>query len=331
VAKTDSVAIEYSRQDNNHEQLETEPNSSASSNADKLSEAQDSIVALTQQLRDKDSRILELESVQKTLTKDKNFLTSRDLERESVVTGLESQKMALETRVNYMQKQLQDFEGKRAKLKEISSTSKEEVQQAKEELSKCKQRLALTESDLCATKKVLEACQTELNLVRGEADNSLRNLNSEQFRLDSALMLTETLLAEERLKCKDLLQQLGTANEQLAQLQKMLSLKESEIVRQSRAMSIDSVRSPSILSTEDAGESVRRRPSTTTEQSIKALKAECERLAIENTRIKASSQIEYIRNIMLRFLQLPDQRKTLLPVLGNLFRFTDAELASIKK
>ena len=66
------------------------------------------------------------------------------------------------------------------------------------------------------------------------------------------------------------------------------------------------------------------------DQSVKALKAECERLAIENSRLKASSQHEYVRNIVLRYLQLPEQQKTLLPVIASVFRFTERELSTIR-
>lgn len=282
-----------------------------------LREAEGNIQVLKEQLYEKDCRI--------------TGLTTKGAERETRVTSLESQKMALETKVNYLQKQLQDMEGIKSKLKEVSNHSQGEVQQAKEELAKYKQRLALTESDLISTKRALEACQTELSLVRDELEASSSTLRDDNYRLGEALKAAEDLLGEEHAKCDDLFNQLAAANEQITQLQKMLTMKESELIRQSRATSVGSVRSPSLFSIEENGETIRRRPSNTTEHSLKALKGECERLAIENARLKATSQIEYIRNIILKYLQLPDQRKSLLPVLTNLFRFTDKELASIKK
>jgi hypothetical protein len=148
--------------------------------------------------------------------------------------------------------------------------------------------------------------------------------------LGIALKTAEALLEEERQKCETLLKQVSIASEQVNQLQFNLAEKEAEAVRKSRAMSLD--RTPTLPSPEDQISScdlkISQRPST--DQSVKALKAECERLALENSRLKASSQQEYIRNIILRYLQLPDQRKSLLPVIASVFRYTDRELSTIR-
>lgn len=65
--------------------------------------------------------------------------------------------------------------------------------------------------------------------------------------------------------------------------------------------------------------------------AIKAIRAECERLALENNHLRTVSQNEYLRNIVLRFLQLPEQRPALLPVLASLLRLSESELASVRK
>lgn len=279
-----------------------------------------------------------------TLTSEKSALSSLVQEQNNTISSLESQKMALETKVSYLQKQLSDQEGLRSRLHELSSANQDEVAAARAEAQKCQLKLDLAESALAQTRRTLEVCQAELQVLKNANCNEQQSLVKETYRLEEMLKLTRTLLREEQQRCQDVQDQLTQAQTQVEGLQQQLASKELDFLRTLRATSIDSFKPPSGKDGASEGaitaESQRslitvasRRSSAdaSMEQSLKALKSECERLAIENSQLRMSSQTEYLRNIILRYLQLPEQRRSLMPVIASVLRFSEAELKTIKK
>lgn len=304
--------------------------------ADKqLESPREQLLFLATQVQERDQKISELALLNEMLSSEKSVLASRDLEKSNLITALESQKIALETKVSYMLKQIQDFESLRAKFQEASSTTSAEAKASKEELAHCQQKLQLSQSELFAAKRQLESCKVELACLREEKERVASAVLSEKQLLQASVDSTGVLLEEERKLSADLGNQLKNAIQEIDRLSAELGVKEADLSKYSRAMSqsIDSLKSPSLLGleTQSVDEVFHRRKAMSAERSLKALKGECERLAIENAHIKAESHLDYIRNIVLRYLQLPEQRQTLLPVLAKLFHFTNQELASFSK
>ncbi len=66
--------------------------------------------------------------------------------------------------------------------------------------------------------------------------------------------------------------------------------------------------------------------------AIGSLQRECERLALENSRIKGASHGEHTRNVVLRYMQLPaPQRHMLIPIIASLLNFTSDEVGAIRR
>lgn len=57
---------------------------------------------------------------------------------------------------------------------------------------------------------------------------------------------------------------------------------------------------------------------------------EFERVKLENLRLKNSNTTEYQRNLVLKFLQRPDNKAEMLGVLARAFNFTAKDLKDIK-
>lgn len=300
-----------------------------------LTEYKEQINVLSEKIKEKEIIIHELErSIQK---KDQ----TAESELDSKVTSLESQKMALETKINYLQKQANEVEILRSKLQQVSSASGGEVRKMKQELQEARQKLELTEMELIRTKQELEALLTEVKILREENQNIYTTISMERTQLETQLTLAEAMIREERERVGELRAEAVELRAQVDQMQKLicdLKMQQTTVAspgeRKEPIVFHDASVSMETLTLSSTATLPRRSSKDSTaglEQSIKALKSECERLALENSRLKISSQIEYIRNIILRYLQLPEQKKTLLPVLANVLRFSDKELASIPK
>lgn len=255
--------------------------------------------------------------------------------------------MALETKVSYLQKQLCDHEGLKTRLQDLRRTSQEEIVEARALVQDRQMKLDLAEHELAQTRKTLQVCQAELHMLKDTNYNAQRVAVGETYRLEEALKLTESLLREDQNRCHELQIQLSQAQIQVETLQQELAARELDIMRTQRANSIDSLKTSSMCSpplgpgssqiTPESNQSLTvissRRSSADAgrDQSLVALKNECERLAIENSRLRTTSQTEYLRNVILRYFQLPERRSTLLPVIANVLRFNDEEIKSIKK
>lgn len=282
-----------------------------------------------EELKTTTQKVAVLETSVEELKKQKSTLLTELNEQRAYASSLETQKMALETKVSYLQKQLQDYETLRLKLKEVSHSGQAELESVQKELCELKRRYDLSESNLISSRKQLDAVTLEMEVLREGLERENQTKISETNRLDNLVTVTKDLLTEERKRADVLSTNLKNTLSHVQQLEITLSDKETQLLKHNRAVSIESVRqTPSIKSvtTVDIPEGDKHG-----HQSIKALKQEYEKLALENNRLKSTTQAEHLRNIILRYLQLPDQRQTLLPILSTLLHLNKDELASIKK
>lgn len=300
-------------------------------------EAEGSLDVLRRELQEREQKIHQLEETCSALQREKSSLNSRLFEQGNLISSLESQKLALETRVGYLQKQLADLEGLKGKLKEVSRSGQAELAQAKEETARLQRKLELVDAEHLSHQKLLEASQVELSLFKEEQERERSALSTEVRRLEARAEAADQLLTEERAKSQELAETLRRANERLDALSGRLQQKEAELIRQQRVIppSNQLVELTHSRPSPSLSEGARRMPTSSstgiTDAAVRALRAECERLALENSRLQATSQFEHMRNVLLRYLQLPEQRSALMPVLASLFRFTRDDLASFQK
>lgn len=300
-------------------------------------EVEGSLEGLKRVLQVREQKIHQLEEACSALKREKSSLHSRLSEQGNLIGSLESQKLALETRVGYLQKQLADLEGLKGKLKEVSSSGQAELAQAKEEITRLQRKLELVEAEHLSYRKLLEASQAELSLFKEEQERERSSLVTEVRRLEARAEAADQLLAEERAKSQELTETLRRTDERLDTLSGRLQQKETELMRQQRAIApLDrSVELAHNNPSPSLSEGARRLPASPSmgisDAALRALRTECERLALENSRLQATSQFEHMRNVLLRYLQLPEQRSALIPILASLFRFTRDDLATFQK
>lgn len=257
----------------------------------------------------------ELRSRVEVLVTEKKKLGRVAAEKTQLINSLEAQKVAMEAKLNYLQKQVMDFENQKNKLFAQSSQEQTELQKAKDQVLVLERRMTLLTDDLSISKRKLSEAQIEANLAKNERDKTLAT-----WSLEKKQMATQHSASLDRFTSeKQLLQ--GTID----------SLNEEVKSLEDKLQKVTSEDRPLTFTTADSPLTRPRRSSSISEQSVAVLRAECEKLALENAKLKAASPLEYIRNVVLRYLQLPDQRPMLLSILAEVLKFTDEERSTIKK
>jgi len=243
---------------------------------------------------------------------------SRTKER---IAQLESTKAAHETKISYLTKQLHESQSQNAKLQR-------ELEQQTEELAVFREQATSLRSLLEIQTREQALHETELKNVQAKTSY----MADELVRLQDALQAQSELEGQLRSLILEKDKEVTLKNDQLERLLTE-STKSEEVAiefaipdRLQRTASISGAKSPRAMHS-PIRSSLQSLPES---NSLRALKAECERLAMENASLKTETNLEYTRNVVLHYLQRPEQRPMLLKIISKLFHLGPDDLATVQ-